>query len=238
MYRELCLISFLTTLTLAAGCSSEPPGDTDQTSRQPSAAGMAYIMSQAPGDAQDVIPMRKSVGDGQDVVVVGRIGGSENPWVDGLAAFSLVDRSWAACSDIPGDGCPTPWDYCCVTDKLPESTTLVKVVDAQDQVVSGDARELLGLTELQTVIVSGKANKDEAGNVTILAKKVYVDPANPGQIKRGGEGETPDHDHAHDHGHSHGDEHDHDHDKADDHGDDEKHEAGHDETQSEAKGKS
>ena len=70
------------------------------------------------------------------------------------------------------------------------------------EIVTTGAQELLGLDELQTVVVRGKASKDEAGNITVLASGIYVDPSNPGQVKRGGEG--ADHDHAHDHDHDHG----------------------------------
>ena len=67
-----------------------------------------------------------------------------------------------------------PWDYCCETDRLPEATALVKVIDESGELVAVDTRELLGVKELQTVIVQGKAQRDEAGNLTILATGMYV----------------------------------------------------------------
>jgi hypothetical protein len=133
-----------------------------------------YLLDSEPPKAADVIAARSDAQDDEEVVVVGRIGGSENPWIDGRAAFSIVDPSLKACSDIEGDGCPTPWDYCCETDKLPGATALVKVVDGQGKLVASDARELLGIKELQTVVVRGKAQRDELGNLTILADGVYV----------------------------------------------------------------
>jgi hypothetical protein len=39
-----------------------------------------------------------------------------------------------------------------------------------------DARELLGVKELQTVVVKGKAKRDEQGNLTVLASGVYPRP--------------------------------------------------------------
>ncbi len=56
-----------------------------------------------------MIEAREESEDGQDVVLVGRIGGSVNPWVEGRAAFSIVDPTLKACSDIPGDECKKPW---------------------------------------------------------------------------------------------------------------------------------
>ena len=174
--HKYCFGLLLLAATIA-GCSSQATTDTAETGRGPSAEGAKYLLSASPVGAKDVIAVRSESEDDQEVVVVGRIGGSNSPWIEGRAAFSVVDRSLKACSDIPGDLCPTPWDYCCETDKLPAATTLVKVVDSDGQLLTTDARELLGLEELQTVVVKGKAQRDEEGNVTILASGIFVDPA-------------------------------------------------------------
>jgi len=135
-----------------------------------------YLLASEPQGAQGVIHVRENAQDEQAVIVVGRIGGSENPWVEGKAAFSIVDLSLKACSDREGDECQTPWDYCCETDLLPKATVLVKVVDDSGNLVARDARELLQAKELQTVVVAGKAKRDEAGNLTVLAGGVYRKP--------------------------------------------------------------
>ncbi len=51
---------------------------------------------------------------------------------------------------------------------------MVKVVDDGGKTVATDARKLLGLKELQTVVVRGRAKRDEAGNVTVLADGIFV----------------------------------------------------------------
>ena len=61
--------------------------------------------------------------------------------MNGFVAFSIVDDSLKACSDIEGDNCPTPWDYCCETDKLPGAITLVKLVNEEGQLIEGDAKD-------------------------------------------------------------------------------------------------
>ncbi len=169
------LVSHLMAITLFAtafaGCTQ------DQTAPEVSSAtsaGSKFLLSAEPQGAEDVIKVRENAGDEEDVVIVGRIGGSENPWIEGRAAFSIVDPSLKACSDIPGDGCPKPWDYCCETDKLPTATALVKFVDEQGNLIEGDARELLNVKELQTVVIRGKAIRDDAGNLTILANGLFV----------------------------------------------------------------
>jgi len=127
-----------------------------------------------PDGGLDVIKVRAEAKDDDDVIIVGRIGGSENPWIEGRAAFSIVDPSLRACSDIPGDTCLVPWDYCCETPRLPTSTALVKIVDGLGNLVRVDARELLNVKELSTVVVKGKAKRDDAGNLTVLASSLFI----------------------------------------------------------------
>jgi len=151
---------------VATGCSPGGPVATID--------GTPYLLTEEPQGAADVITARKEAADGDDLLIVGRIGGGANPWIKDAAAFTIVDPSLKACSDIPGDKCPKPWDYCCETHKLPGATALVKVVDAEGQTVKADARDLLNVTELSTVVVKGKAQRDDAGNLTVLANGVYL----------------------------------------------------------------
>ena len=140
----------------------------------PSEAGEQFILSEPPTDPQDVISAKASVEDQAEITLVGRIGGNLEPWIEGRAIFTVVDSSLQSCERIPGDNCPTPWDFCCRTDKIPAASALVKVVDESGQPIKSDARELLGVRELTEVIVSGKALRDDSGNLTVLASKVYV----------------------------------------------------------------
>jgi len=140
--------------------------------------GSKFVLSSQPEGGENVVAVRESAQDSDEVVIVGRIGGSLNPWVDGRAAFQIVDPSLPACSDEKEDGepcsCPTPWDYCCETDKLPNAMALVQFVESDGSVVNHDARKVFGLKELQTVIVKGKAKRDDAGNLTIMAQGMFV----------------------------------------------------------------
>lgn len=51
---------------------------------------------------------------------------------------------------------------------------LIKVVDENGKLVKADARELLKVKELSTVVIKGKARRDDKGNLTILASGVFV----------------------------------------------------------------
>ena len=159
---------------LFTGCSQEAaiPGPTSTS--ESTNDGAKFLLTSEPAAASDVITAREVAGDGDEVTIVGRIGGSMDPWIDGRVAFSIVDNSLKACSDIPGDNCPQPWDYCCETSKLPTATALVKLVDEKGDLVRGDAKGLLDVKELSTVVVQGKAKRDDAGNLTVLATGVFV----------------------------------------------------------------
>ena len=174
----LLLLSLVLGLWTLSGCTYESSNSSTSKEADLTTAlrvdGSRFLLTVEPGDAGDVIKVREEAGDGDDIVIVGRIGGSENPWVDGRAAFSIVDGSLKACSDIPGDNCPVPWDYCCETPKLPNATALIKIVDDNGDLVKANAKDLLGVRELSTVVVKGKAKRDDAGNLTVLASGVFV----------------------------------------------------------------
>ncbi len=174
----ICVLAVCWTTTLSlSGCSygekSSVVSDADSAPAV-SVDGSKYLLDEEPGDVRGVTETRKDAKDGDDLVIVGRIGGSQSPFTEGLAAFSIVDESLRACSDIPGDLCEKPWDYCCETHLLADSTVLVKVVDDQETLIQADARQLLQVKELSTVVVQGKAKRDDAGNLTVLAHHIYV----------------------------------------------------------------
>jgi hypothetical protein len=125
-----------------------------------------------------VIDVRKDARDGDEVLVVGKVGGEKRPFVKDRAAFTLVDLSLKSCDEIPGDNCKTPWDYCCAPG-LAEARLLVKFVDDQGRTLPTDARQLVGIKELQTVVVRGKARRDDSGNLTVVATGLHVRPKNP-----------------------------------------------------------
>jgi hypothetical protein len=59
----------------------------------------------------------------------------------------------------------------------------VIVADEKGKVLKKDARELLGVKELDTVVIQGKAKRDKAGNVTIQAAKFFVAPDKNDTVK-------------------------------------------------------
>lgn len=156
------------------GCGGS---DESQNSGSASRASIdtRYVATFEPEGAVPVGEARQSAVDEEDVTLVGTIGGSPKPFIGGLAAFTIVDPKVPCCS--PEEGCPKPWDYCCTQEQVKVNIATVKVVDESGKPVASDARELLGVKELSTVVVQGKAQRDDQGNLTVEAKKVYVRPS-------------------------------------------------------------
>ncbi|TWU18821.1 hypothetical protein [Allorhodopirellula heiligendammensis] len=160
-------------LVVASGCQKSSDvasvGDTDAGAPQ-----SAYIVDLEPTGAMPVGEAREKSEDGQEVTLVGLIGGSSEPFVDGLAAFTIVDPKVPYCA--ADEGCPTPWDYCCHTDQVADNIATIKIVDESGSPVAQDARELLGVKELSTVVIKGKAKRDDQGNLSVATSEVFVRP--------------------------------------------------------------
>jgi hypothetical protein len=131
-----------------------------------------YEAETEPVGAMPVGEAREKTEDGQDVTLVGLIGGSSEPFVKGLAAFTIVDPKVPYCA--PDEGCPTPWDYCCETNAVKQNIATVKIVDDSGKPVTQDAREFLNVKELSKVVVKGKARRDDQGNLTVAASKIFL----------------------------------------------------------------
>lgn len=156
---------------LCTGCVNSKVVQEMESEGSP-ASGTKYLAESEPDSALSVAKAREVVLDDQSVTLVGMIGGSSEPFVDGLAAFTIVDTEVPHCS--PDEGCPTPWDYCCTQDQVAQSIATVKVVDESEDLIAVDARDLLGVKELSTVVVEGTAKRDDKGNLTVTTTKVFV----------------------------------------------------------------
>jgi hypothetical protein len=182
-YFKLARMScFLCVLAVGCGQSDTSSGvsTTGPTNSDPKTK---YLLTEEPAGARSVKDVRKDVKDGDPLVVVGRVGGSPKPFVDGRAAFTVVDLSLVPCNEKEGDTCPTPWDFCCDSkEDLARATLLVKFVDQQGKTLPQDAQSLLGLQPLQTVVVRGRAKRDDEGNLVVLADALRV---RPGSTKEG-----------------------------------------------------
>jgi hypothetical protein len=157
----------------AAGCGVRAVKVTAPSPAPATADGSKFLLPEAPPGAKGVLDVRKEAKEGDEVVVIGKVGGSKKPIIKDRAAFTIVDPSLKSCDEIPGDECPCPWDYCCAPN-LAQATVMIKFVDEEGKTLAADPRQLLGIKELQTVIIRGKARRDDAGNLTIHASGLHV----------------------------------------------------------------
>ena len=178
MVRRSVWVVLVAVAGIAAGCgrndgpSSGPGKDGPKASAGAAIDGKKYLLEAEPAGAKGVLEARKQVKDGDEVVMVGHIAGSEKPFVDGRASFAVLDLSIKPC---PADeGCPTPWDCCCTApDELRAATAQVKFVGGDGKTLNVGAKELLGVKELSVVVVRGQANRDDKGNLTVVASGLY-----------------------------------------------------------------
>ena len=158
---------------LATGCNTSTV--VQESDSKVGSGSSQYLAAVEPDGALPVGEARKSVKDDQAVALIGVIGGSSEPFVDGLAASTIVDAKVPCCS--ADEGCPTPWDYCCTQDQVKDNIATVKIVDNAGKPVAADARKMLNVKELSTVVVQGTARRDDQGNLTVAASKVFVRPS-------------------------------------------------------------
>jgi hypothetical protein len=157
------------------GCGSASDSELESSTITPvSVDGSKYVLADEPDGAIGVIEARKTAANGDPIVVVGRIGGAKDPWIEGRAAFMLLDASMMIVADgtesNDGEIC---MDECCATERA-GSTTLVKIIDDGGKVLGVDARQLFGVNADDMVVVSGKASKDEMGNFVVLASGIHI----------------------------------------------------------------
>lgn len=128
-----------------------------------------FHLASAPANPVSVKELRAAPAS-DNIAVVGRV----KDFAEGLAGMTLADRSLRACSDNPGDECKTPWDYCCVPQE--ELTAGLANVEFRDgaKVLKGSPKGFHGIDHLKEVVVVGRSEKDAQGNVTLVAKGVFV----------------------------------------------------------------
>ncbi len=135
--------------------------------------GRQFLLPDEPAGAIGIIDYHESEPKATDVTLVGQIGLKNLKWSTQSAMFLLIDPTaeMAAgghvCHD---DNCP----FCKGKKEALQSKAIVMLVDSTGQVPPMDARKLLPLEEGQTAVVSGRAETDEAGQLVVHAKGIYL----------------------------------------------------------------
>lgn len=163
MRRLFCML-VLTAAPFIAGCGNgDAPGPTG------GGAFDSYFVKEAPGNPLAVNEVREKAADGATVVVFGRL----KEFTSEFASFRLIDKSLESCRQT-GDGCPTPWDYCCEdTDAVNASQVLVELREGA-RPRRGGLKGVGGLDHLAVVTVTGEVEKDAEGNIIVVAREIHV----------------------------------------------------------------
>lgn len=160
--------------TALAGC-----GDAG-TSPRTAAARAALpdgLVVRGKAEGTHVAAAKATARQGDEIVIVGRIGGSEEPFVAGRAVFTIVDPALKSCADVDDpDHCKTPWDYCCEErDAMKRGTATIEIADAGGRPLPIAVRGLQGLDPLATVAVTGTVTeRNDAGLLVVRARRIEV----------------------------------------------------------------
>ncbi len=227
MKRKSIIPAVVTTGILLVGC--EPGGSEPPT---PAAATIpaAYFTKNRPAEVPDLMKVKPTAKVGDSVSFLARIGGRPEPFVDGLAMFTVADPSLLSC-EVMGeeDHCPIPWDYCCEEpNAIRAGMATVRLLGESGDPIMANAQGAGGLAPLRFVVVEGTVgDRNDDGLFVVDADRIWVGGRpERGSLRLGSlAGEESvnvvidDHDHDHGHDHEHGHDHDHDHDHDHEHHD-------------------
>ena len=181
-YAVALLVSLgLFMVVVGSGCSRDTqPVDIE-------AQRTAFLLAAEPVGLMGVAEAKETVKEAQDVAILGRISaGSDAPWSEGQAAFILsevsavvLDDETEAEHDHGGEGHggeghdPSTCPFC----KKAEAAAVRAIVRFHDEsgdVVPVDARQLFEVEKDQLVVVQGRGEVDESGNLIIAASGIFV----------------------------------------------------------------
>ncbi len=161
-------------LCLAAlwGCGSS---ETESTGARDDRPNLDHLfLAEKPSPATSVADLIADPTEGAEVSVVGRIGGTVEPFGKGHAVFFLADDDLYFCDEMPEDTCETPWDACCEDpEKVAKGRLLVQFTDDDGEVLPVSLKGVNGLAGLDTVTVTGTVVSGKDGIVTIEADAMH-----------------------------------------------------------------
>ncbi len=215
MSRKTLLILGLSVLSLTLNGCDQGGGETtasnDVGPTRPTIPA-AFFTTNRPAEVADLIQVKPTASVGDSVVFLARVGGRIEPFVDGLAIFTVADPSLLSC-ELMGeeDHCPLPWDYCCEDPNgITAGSATIRLAGTSGEPIAANAEGAGGLEPLKFVVVEGVVNeRNDDGLFVIDADRIWVG-GKPmrGEPRRGSlAGEenagTDDHNHAHDGDHNH-----------------------------------
>ncbi len=177
MTKRITLAALLAMALALPACNGEDAPPKDNGTATAVALPATLFVDAAPDGALDVTEVKKSTKEGDVVIVRGKVAGGDKPFVAGRAALMLgSDVSIESC-DVMGDGCETPWDYCCMTQEAIVAGTLtLQVVGADGRPLKATLDGAGGMKELSVLIVKGTVGpRPDPGVLVVNATEIYVE---------------------------------------------------------------
>ncbi len=179
--RQASITFALAALLFTLGCEqkSTVPAKTPDTAPATAQAALpdGLFVAQEPTGAKEVGDIKADASATGEVVLRGRIGGRVETFVKDRAIFMLADYRLPTCRDKHGDGCPTPWDYCCEPKtELLAKTASIQVVGQDGQPLKLGLQGRQGLEPMAEIVVSGKIASRDGGTLLINAERIFVKP--------------------------------------------------------------
>ncbi len=180
----MTLASRIVHLTSIALLTLTGCGDSQSSTAKPPAATTlpaGLLTMSEPAGAVKVLEARAAAKPGERVVVIGRIGGSRNPFVKDRGMFTIVDPTLKSCVEMGDDDhCARPWDYCC-EDKstLAKGLATIEVTGADGKPLAISLDATGDLKPLMLVAVEGTLLPGQGEAFVVRAEKVYKFPSDP-----------------------------------------------------------
>jgi hypothetical protein len=188
LWKTVTLMTLAMAFSMVAGCGDASPNadHADLEARgaetSPSSSTTAnaqvpdgFFLEVAPAGAVPLRDAKNSASVGDRVVLEARIGGRAEPFTESAAVFLIADPSLPNCAELHGDGCPTPWDYCCEPkDSLMKNLATVQIVDDAGRPLRGSVRGVHGLDPLARIIVVGTVRASDGPTFVIDASEIHV----------------------------------------------------------------
>jgi hypothetical protein len=149
----------------------------------------AFFTTERPTEVADLIQIKPTAAVGDSVTFLARVGGRVEPFVDGLAIFTVADPSLLSC-ELMGeeDHCPLPWDYCCEPPNgITAGSATIRLAGNSGDPIAANAEGAGGLEPLKFVVVEGVVNeRNDEGLFVIDATQIWVGgKPTRGNLRRG-----------------------------------------------------
>ncbi len=174
-WARACAIAVMVGAAGLVACETRAEKGTSAPVKTAATVPDSVFLASAPEGARQVQDAKPSAKVGETITIRGRIGGSHEPFVPGRAVFTLVGDGPKACSDIPGDACKTPWDYCCEeTKQITAHSATVQIVDGAGNPLRAEVKGTKGIKELSELVVVGTVASADGAALIVNATGIFV----------------------------------------------------------------